>query len=167
MKVDSSKPYRPGAGIVVVDDDGRVLVGRRVRRVGAEVWQFPQGGLDPGETPLEGALRELEEEIGTRDVDVIGELGEPVRYDLPPDLADPPKWAKRYRGQEQHWFAVRLRGGEASIDLATAHPEFDAYRWVTLDEAVAGAVPFKRAIYEQVASGFRHLARPLADRDRS
>lgn len=150
-------PYRPGAGVVVFDGRGRVLVGRRLRRVGEEVWQFPQGGIDEGESPLEGALRELEEEIGTRDVEILAELPDAVRYDLPDDLERPPKWARRYRGQEQHWFAVRLRD-EGAIDLETDKPEFDAYRWVTLDEAVAGAVDFKRAVYEQVAAAFRHFA---------
>lgn len=157
----SSLPWRPGAGVVVVGDDGRVLVGRRIRSIGPERWQFPQGGIDSGESPLEGALRELEEEIGTRDVDVLAALPEPLRYDLPADIEPRPKWANRFRGQEQWWFAVRLRNGESDIDLNRHKPEFDAWKWVAIDEAVERAVPFKRAVYEALREGFADLlARP-------
>lgn len=147
--------YRPGVGVVVIDDQGRVLVGRRIRAIGPERWQFPQGGIDEGEAPLEAALRELEEEIGTRDVDVLAELDRPLRYDLPAAVHPAPRWAKRYRGQEQRWFAVRLRGGEEAIDLETHDPEFDAWRWVTLDEAVDAAVDFKRDVYEALRAWLR------------
>lgn len=150
-------PWRPGVGVVVVGDDGRVLVGRRIRAIGPERWQFPQGGIDAGESPLEAALRELEEEIGTRNVEVLAELDRPLRYDLPADLHPAPRWAKRYRGQEQRWFAVRLLGGEASIDLDTHDPEFDAWRWVTVDEAVEGAVDFKREVYEALRAWLRNV----------
>lgn len=149
--------YRPGVGVVVIDDQGRVLVGRRIRAIGPERWQFPQGGIDEGETPLEAALRELEEEIGTRDVDVLAELDRPLRYDLPADIHPRPKWADRYRGQEQRWFAVRLRGGDEAIDLETHDPEFDAWRWVTLDEAVDGAVDFKREVYQALRAWLRDV----------
>jgi len=153
-------PYRQGAGFVLFDDAGLVFVGRRIKPIGVETWQFPQGGIDDGEAPLEAALRELEEEIGTRDVEVLEALPEPIAYDLPADLDPAPKWASKYRGQRQHWFAGRLRNGDADIDLATEHPEFDAYRWEPLEEAVAGAVPFKREVYERLGRAFAHLARP-------
>jgi len=160
-------PYRPGVGVVVIDDEGRVLVGRRIRAIGPERWQFPQGGIDEGEAPLEAALRELEEEIGTRDVAVLGELERPLRYDLPADIHPRPRWADRYRGQEQRWFAVRLRNGEADIDLGRHKPEFDAWKWVTMDEAVEGAVPFKRALYEALRSWLRDLSAARACYSRS
>ena len=150
-------PWRPGVGVVVVGEDGRLLVGRRIRAIGPEQWQFPQGGIDEGESPLEASLRELEEEIGTRDVEVLAELARPLRYDLPADIRPAPRWAKRYRGQEQRWFAVRLRCGEASIDLDTPDPEFDAWRWVTIDEAVEGAVDFKREVYEALRAWLRDV----------
>lgn len=156
-------PYRPGVGVVVVHEDGRVLVGRRIRSIGAERWQFPQGGIDRGETPLEAALRELEEEIGTRDVDVIAELPEPLGYDLPPDIDPKPRWAARYRGQEQRWFAVRLRNGQGDIDLERHEPEFDAWRWVSLDEAVEGAAGFKRDVYETIRRWLRQVMGPGQD----
>lgn len=153
-------PYRPGVGVVLFDDRGHVFVGRRVRRVGDEVWQFPQGGIDDGEAPLEAAYRELEEETGiTRTVtEVLAELPDAVTYDLPDDLPRPPRWASRYRGQRQYWYALRFTGTEDDIDLGATHPEFDAYRWVPLEEAVAMAVDFKRGVYRQVGAAFAPLA---------
>jgi putative (di)nucleoside polyphosphate hydrolase len=156
---NSHLPFRPGVGVVLFDRHGRVLVGRRVRRVGDEVWQFPQGGLDPGESPLDGAYRELEEEIGTRAATLIAEMPDAVEYDIPDDLTDPPRWATRYRGQRQRWFAMRFTGTDDDIRLDTGHPEFDAYRWIPLDEAVELAVDFKRDVYRQVGEAFAPLAR--------
>src|SRR5262245_64043089 len=105
-------PMRPGVGVVIVRDDGLVFVGRRIRRVATEVWQFPQGGVDEGEEPYDAAMRELHEETGIDPdhVELVGELPEPVEYELPPNLDRPPRWAKKYRGQRQHWYALRFRG---------------------------------------------------------
>jgi len=156
---------RPGVGVVVLRDDGRVFVGRRIRRVATEVWQFPQGGVDKGEAPFDAALRELQEETGIEPakVELVAELPEPVEYELPPDLDKPPRWAKRYRGQRQHWYALRFRGTDDDIDLATHHPEFDAFRWVPLADAVGMAVEFKREVYAAVGRAFAPLvARAVA-----
>lgn len=150
-------PLRPAVGIALFSTDGRVFVGRRLRgRVGT--WQMPQGGIDDGETPLDAALRELAEETGIVDIVVMGELPEWLTYELPPGLESPPRWSARYRGQRQRWFAMRYRGTDADIDLDVAHPEFDAWRWVTLVEAVDLVVPFKRALYERVAEAFAPYA---------
>ena len=155
---------RPGVGVVVLRDDGRVFVGRRIRRVATEVWQFPQGGVDKGEAPFDAALRELQEETGIEPakVELVAELPEPVEYELPPDLDKPPRWAKRYRGQRQRWFALRFLGedGDIRLDL-DPHPEFDAWRWAELADLPALAVGFKRAIYQVLARSFARFAKPL------
>jgi putative (di)nucleoside polyphosphate hydrolase len=151
----ASRPYRPGVGMMLLDHRGQVFVGRRLDQT-AEAWQMPQGGIDPGEEPRQTALRELAEEIGTDKADIIAESRDWLTYDLPPDIADK-VWKGRYRGQQQKWFALRFRGRDSDINLATAHPEFEAWRWAAADEMLRLIVPFKRALYERVVAEFRHL----------
>lgn len=149
-------PYRRGVGIMLLDPRSRVFVGRRIDSP-QEAWQMPQGGIDEGETPLDAAWREMEEEIGTRAATLIGETGGWLRYDLPFELV-PRVWGGQFRGQEQKWFAFRFTGSDADIDIATREPEFLAWKWAELGELAQLIVPFKRQIYEAV---IRELA-PLA-----
>jgi putative (di)nucleoside polyphosphate hydrolase len=117
---------------------------------------MPQGGIDPGETPLVAALRELKEEIGTDRAEILGESRLWRSYDLPPAIAAR-MWNGRYRGQTQKWVAMRFLGTEADIVLDTPHPEFSAWRWVPADKLVDLVVPFKRCVYLSVVDEFRHL----------
>lgn len=148
----SDRPYRPNVGVMLIQG-GRVWVGERIDTPGA--WQMPQGGIDPGEDARTAALRELEEETGVRAdlVEVVTELAEPVRYDLPPDVAAR-LWKGRYRGQEQRWFLMRFLGDDADVVIAQKHPEFSAWKWVQPDQMLDLIVPFKRAVYEVVIAGF-------------
>ncbi len=148
-------PYRRGVGIMLLSADDRVFVARRID-TSAEAWQMPQGGIDDGEEPAAAALRELEEEIGTAKARIIGESRTWLNYDLPPALI-PRVWGGRYRGQSQKWFALRFEGVDADIDIATEHPEFNAWKWVPADVLVDVIVPFKRDIYRQVVDEFRPL----------
>jgi putative (di)nucleoside polyphosphate hydrolase len=152
-RAPSDLPYRPCAGVVLIDDAGRVFAGRRIDR--EDAWQMPQGGIDDGETPRQAALRELCEEIGTDQGEVVAEAVDWYAYDLPDGLLG--KALKgRYRGQKQKWFAVRFTGTDADIDIAgVSHPEFNAWAWVTADELIARIVPFKRDIYIRVFEEFR------------
>jgi len=152
--------YRPNVCAVITDDlRSQVLVFRRVdATLQPHVWQFPQGGLDAGEAPEAGLLRELVEEIGTGDVEVLASLPQPVRYAYPPEIqaalsAKDPEKAK-YQGQAQHWFLVHLRGGTSSIHFDHQPQEFDAFRWVSPEEALALVTPFKREAYRQGLTGF-------------
>lgn len=152
---DSEVGYRAAVGIMLLNRRGEVFVARRIDMPPAmAAWQMPQGGIDPGETPLQAALRELEEEIGTNKAEIIGESRAWLKYDLPIELAGG-IWGGCYRGQRQKWFAMRFTGDDADIDLATEHPEFDAWQWMApacLPELI---VPFKRQLYIDVLSEFR------------
>ncbi|MEI6985300.1 MAG: RNA pyrophosphohydrolase [Rhodospirillaceae bacterium] len=145
----STLPYRPCVGIMLFNAAGHVLVGRRLDAPNA--WQMPQGGIDPGETPELAALRELAEEIGTDRAELVAQTRDWLRYELPNHLIGV-VWKGRYRGQEQKWFAARFLGNDQDINVATAAPEFDAWKWVSPDELVALAVTFKRDVYRAVLS---------------
>lgn len=153
-------PYRLGVGIVLFNRDGRVFVGRRIDQT-AEAWQLPQGGIDPGEAPAHAALRELKEEIGTDRAEIVGESRDWLVYDLPDELVGK-VWRGRYRGQKQKWYAARFLGDDGDINLATAHPEFDAWKWAPIDALPDLIVPFKRELYRRIVAEFRHLAPPAA-----
>lgn len=147
-------PYRPAVGIMLLNRLNQVFVARRIDMPMTPAWQMPQGGIDPGETPRQAALRELREEIGTDQAEFLAESRVWLKYDLPAELAGG-IWGGRYRGQCQKWFAMRFTGSDRDIDLATEHPEFDAWRWVDprcLPELI---IPFKRQLYLDILAEFR------------
>jgi putative (di)nucleoside polyphosphate hydrolase len=154
-------PYRPCVGAVLFNAAGQVLIARRadmpVAEGAAGGWQLPQGGIDEAEDPAVAVLRELAEEIGTDRAEIIGEHAEWLTYDLPDTLVG--ALGGRFRGQKQRWFALRFLGTDADIRLdADPHPEFDAWRWASLDELPGLAVAFKRPIYEILAASFARFA---------
>ncbi len=146
--------YRPGVGVMLLNDAKKVWVGQRLDSK-LEAWQMPQGGLDPGEEPLEGALRELEEETGIRRdlVEVIARAPEALLYDLPEDLVGK-LWKGKWRGQRQHWFLCRFLGRDEDVNLDTDHPEFRAWKWADPNELPAMIVPFKKKLYEDLVQAF-------------
>lgn len=146
-----SLPYRPCVGVMLLNADGHVFVARRIDT--RDAWQMPQGGIDDGETPQQAALRELKEEIGTDHADIVARTEKTLRYDLPDHLLGK-VWKGRWRGQEQVWVAARFTGTDADIDIATEHPEFDAWQWVEPERLVELIVPFKRDVYQAVLSEF-------------
>jgi putative (di)nucleoside polyphosphate hydrolase len=154
---DSELPfYRPGVGIMLVNRDGLVFVGRRNDMPAAfPSWQMPQGGIDPGETPRQAALRELSEEVGTDKAEILGETRGWLHYDVPAEIASK-SWRGRWRGQRQKWFAMRFTGEDCDIDpAATEHPEFDAWEWVPAERLPELIVPLKRLLYLAVLDELR------------
>lgn len=154
MTAPADLPYRPCAGIMIVNAAGKLFVGQRMDR-DVEAWQMPQGGIDDGEDAEAAAWRELREETGIAadKAQLIAAAPGDYHYDLPEDLIGK-IWQGKWRGQRQRWFLFRFLGKDSDIDIATDHQEFKAWRWVTPAEAVALAVPFKRDIYAEVIAAF-------------
>ncbi|PXA96054.1 RNA pyrophosphohydrolase [Nostoc sp. 3335mG] len=154
MTDPASLPYRPCAGVMLMNRDGQVFVGQRMDST-IEAWQMPQGGIDPGETARDAAVRELWEETGVAAelVELIAEAPEELQYDLPDDLIGK-VWKGRWRGQRQRWFLFRFLGDDDAVNIATEHPEFRAWRWVDPGELPELIVPFKRQLYTELLSVF-------------
>jgi putative (di)nucleoside polyphosphate hydrolase len=150
-----SAQYRSGTGIMLLNLRNEVFVGLRICGPD-DAWQMPQGGIDEGETPRAAALRELREEIGTDNVEVLAESRGWLRYDLPANLVGK-AWGGRWRGQQQKWFAMRFLGSDAEINLATEHPEFSAWQWVPASHLPELIVSFKQRLYIDVLQQFQTI----------
>lgn len=147
-------PYRPCAGVMLLNREGKVFVGQRLDST-TDAWQMPQGGIEPGEDAETAALRELGEETGIAPdkVTLIAAAPDELRYDLPDDLIGK-LWQGRWRGQRQRWFLYRFTGHDGDIDIHTADQEFRAWRWAEPADLPDMIVPFKKALYEQVLAAF-------------
>jgi len=151
----ASLPYRAGVGAMLLNAAGEVFVGRRIDTA-AEAWQMPQGGIDGNETPAQAVGRELLEETGIRAARIIAESAGWFTYDLPPELLGR-VWSGRYRGQRQKWFLMRFTGHDSDIDIATEHPEFNAWQWLAPDVLVDHIIDFKRPLYAAILREFGPL----------
>ena len=161
MTDPAALPYRPCAGVMLINRKGQVFVGQRLDST-LEAWQMPQGGIDPGEEPHQAAVRELHEETGVAEqlVELVAASDEELFYDLPPELVGK-VWKGKWRGQRQRWFLFRFLGEDRDIDLQTAHPEFRAWRWAEPADLPSLIVPFKQQLYRDVLHAFAaHLNLP-------
>ena len=146
--------YRRGVGVMLLNRDGKVFVGRRIDNTD-EAWQMPQGGIDQGEESWPAALRELEEETGIRCklVEQIACHPQQLRYDIPDAIAAR-LWGGKWKGQLQDWYLARFLGTDADVNIDTKHPEFSHWKWVEPRLLPELIVPFKRDMYRAIVEGF-------------
>lgn len=156
--------YRHNVGLALFNKEGKVFMGKRIDTQTPEsAWQMPQGGIDKGENIIQAALRELKEEVGTDKVEILHVAKEPVRYDLPEEIAKK-LWDGQYAGQEQTWVALRFIGEDIDIDLSTFdHPEFSEWQWMSLKEACETVIYFRKEVYTKVEEMFRNIPKTLLD----
>ena len=142
--------YRPNVAIIILNKEGKSLWCRRKQHDG---WQFPQGGIDDGETPLEAVLRETEEEVGLKesDINILFENTDWINYQVP--LSRRPSYFsinKGFVGQAQKWFLAELKSDESAVNLNSSSPiEFDKWEWVPYWYSLEASVPFKKEAYRK------------------
>ena len=144
----SNLPLRTGVGIIVLNQDNKVFVARRIDNA-KNFWQMPQGGVDKGEDFLKAAYRELEEETSIKSVKLIQELEGTITYELPDHLLGI-IWRGRYKGQKQKWFLMKFTGDEKEINIKTKNPEFLEWKWVNLNQITELVVDFKLHVYKEL-----------------
>ena len=149
MKKEFSKlPLRIGVGIVLLNNENKVFVAKRIDNP-KNFWQMPQGGVDEGENYYEAALRELKEETSITSVELIQEINKKLTYILPNHLIGI-IWKGRFKGQTQKWFVMRFIGNESEININTKNPEFLDWKWIDLEDLTKIAVNFKLDVYKHL-----------------
>ena len=151
----SNLPLRSGVGIVVLNEENKVFVARRIDNP-KNFWQMPQGGVASGEDYLKAAYRELEEETSIKSVKLIKELDGMITYELPERLLGI-IWKGKYKGQKQKWFLMRFTGVDKEIDINTQYPEFLDWKWIELDQLTKVVVDFKLHVYKEVQEKVQKL----------
>lgn len=148
-------PYRTGVGIVVINNNNKVFVAKRIDNP-QNFWQMPQGGVDPEEDFLDAAFRELKEETSITSVKLIKELDGFITYDLPDNLLGI-IWKGKYRGQKQKWFLMKYLGNDSEINLKTNNPEFLEWKWVDIDQITEIVVDFKLHVYKELKEKVKNI----------
>tara|TARA_X000000368_G_scaffold369227_1_gene317657 strand:+ start:1100 stop:1573 length:474 start_codon:yes stop_codon:yes gene_type:complete len=155
MKKDKILPLRTGVGIVVLNSENKVFVGKR-RDNPIDKWQMPQGGVDPGESLIEAMRRELLEETGITNIKILKELNYWLEYELPKDLIGI-IWKGKFRGQKQRWFIVKFLGTDKEVNVKTKFPEFIEWKWLNIEELPNVIVDFKKDVYRKLLIELKNL----------
>ena len=145
--------YRSGVGIVVINQNKEIFVGKRVDNH-SDAWQMPQGGLDAGESEDRAMFRELAEETSIADIEVLAKSSKYFYYNLPYKLQKK-FWGGKFLGQKQRWYLVKFLGDDQIIDVQTESPEFSEWKWISRDEIANVIVSFKKDLYCDVINEFK------------
>ena len=155
MTNDQELPLRMGVGIILLNNQNKVFVGKRIDNPG-NYWQMPQGGIDDNENILDAAKRELLEETGVKSAKLIKEINEWLEYNLPKNLLGK-IWKGKYRGQKQKWFIMKFTGKNDEINIKTKKPEFLEWKWIEFSQLHLVAVSFKVEIYKKLQQELNSL----------
>ena len=155
MNNNKQLPLRIGVGIILLNRENKVFVGKRIDNP-KNFWQMPQGGVNQNENFLQAAKRELEEETGIKSVELVKELNEWLGYDLPENLLGKVLEGK-YRGQKQKWFIMKFIGKDNEINVKTKNPEFLDWKWIGVSELPSIAVSFKVDLYKKLKEELNFL----------
>ena len=138
-------PMRTGVGIIVLNNDNQVFVGKRKDNPG-DKWQMPQGGVDKGEDFITAMRRELIEETSIKNIKILKEIQNMYQYELPKNLVGI-IWKGKFRGQRQKWFITKFLGKDDEVNLNTKHPEFIDWKWIDPQDLPEVIVDFKKKLY--------------------
>ena len=148
LKKFENLPLRDGVGIIVINNDNKIFVAKRIDNP-KNYWQMPQGGVDSGENYYQAALRELEEETSIKNIEFVKEIEGYISYELPDYLLGI-IWKGKFKGQTQKWFIMRFLGDDNEINLKTKHPEFLDWKWIDIENITEKVVDFKLHVYEKI-----------------
>ncbi len=148
-------PLRIGVGIILLNNENNVFVGKRIDNP-KNFWQMPQGGVNENEKFLDAAIRELEEETGIKSVKFIKEINQWLKYELPKPLLGK-IWKGKYRGQKQRWFIMRFLGKDEEINVNTKKPEFFKWKWIKPSDLTSVVVSFKLSVYKEIKKELNFL----------
>ena len=151
----SHLPLRSGVGIIVLNKENKIFVAKRIDNP-KNFWQMPQGGVDEGEDFLTAAHRELNEETGIKNIELIREIEGTTTYELPNHLLGI-IWKGKYRGQKQKWFLMRFTGDEKEININTKNPEFLDWKWIEIEKITDVVVDFKLHVYEELKEKIKKI----------
>tara|TARA_B100000029_G_scaffold501225_1_gene574199 strand:- start:399 stop:869 length:471 start_codon:yes stop_codon:yes gene_type:complete len=155
MNIKKELPLRIGVGIVLLNRENKVFVGKRIDNP-ENFWQMPQGGINPNEDFLDAAKRELEEETNIKSVKLVKKINRWLIYDLPKELLGK-IWNGKFRGQKQKWFIMKFVGKDNEIDINTQNPEFLEWKWIEFKKLPEIAVNFKKKIYSEIKKELLNL----------
>ena len=155
LKKFSKLPLRVGVGVVLINNENKVFVAKRIDNP-KNFWQMPQGGVNKNEDYLDAAYRELKEETSIENVDLIKEIDEMTTYLLPSHLLGI-IWKGKYKGQKQKWFLMKFKGKDSEINLNTSQPEFLEWKWIDIDQITEVVVKFKLNVYKKVKKEIKKI----------
>jgi len=155
MNNNKQLPLRTGVGIILLNHENKIFVGKRIDNP-KNFWQMPQGGVNQNENFLQAAKRELEEETGIKSIELVKELNEWLEYDLPENLLGKVLEGK-YRGQKQKWFIMKFVGKDNEINVKTKNPEFLDWKWIEASKLPSIAVSFKVDLYKKLKEELNFL----------